>query len=186
MGKREAYLKILRKFTVSQKSAMTELEDALRRNDRATAVRIAHTLKGLAGNIGAEGLQEKAAALERVIGQNVPRKTVQTAVNETRSMLSFLIHELERALPAQAAAAMPAGPVSSAGELRGVLTTLRPMVLSRKPKKCAAALSEYRRCVWPEPLRENAAALETKVLKYQYQEALAILDSLMQALEGTL
>ena len=186
LGKKEAYYKILRKFASAQKRAVTEIEEALEKDDRTTAVRIAHTLKGLAGNIGAGSLQEKAAALERVLEENVPEKTLRTAMNETRSMLSFLTHELERVLPPEPEAAVPAGPETAPEKLRAVLEALRPGIVSRKPKKCADALCEYRQCVWPEPLRENAAALYRAVTKYKYKEALGLLDALMKALEGKL
>lgn len=186
LGKKDAYYKILRKFAAAQKDTITEIEEALGKRDRITAVRIAHTLKGLAGNIGAESLQEKAAALERMIRENVPDKTLQTAVTETRSMLSFLIHELERVLPPETAAAAPAGPQSAPEALRAALDALMPGMESRKPKKCAAALESFRLCVWPEALRDQAAALDTMVSKYKYTEALDILASLRQALEGDL
>jgi HPt (histidine-containing phosphotransfer) domain-containing protein len=43
------------------------IQDALAANDRATAERLAHTLKGVAASVGAAYLAETASLLERAI-----------------------------------------------------------------------------------------------------------------------
>ncbi|MCB1734830.1 MAG: response regulator [Gammaproteobacteria bacterium] len=60
-GNSTLYLKILRKFMDSQADACARIRQAV---DAETAQREAHTLKGLAGNIGATALQEVAAEVE--------------------------------------------------------------------------------------------------------------------------
>jgi len=184
LGKKDVYIRILRKFAMAQRNAITEIETALTEGDRETAERIAHTLKGLSGNIGAESLQEKAAALERVIKENVPEKTLKIAMNETRSMLSFLVNEMEKALPKETAEPVSAGPATEREILKRILLELSPHIQSRKPKKCAEVMNEYRKLVWPDQLKEDAAVLGRMVSKYQYREALEKLNALVQALEG--
>ena len=184
LGKKDAYIKILRKFSVTQKNAITDIEDALDKKDIITAKRIAHTLKALAGNIGAESLAEKAAALELIIKERLPKKALQTALNETRSMLCFLINELERTLPPEPAANSPSGPETASEQLKAVLLELKPYIQSRKPKRCAEMMEKLRKMVWPERLRADAVSLDTLISKYQYREAMDILDSLTHSLEG--
>ncbi|MDX5297709.1 MAG: PAS domain S-box protein [Gammaproteobacteria bacterium] len=58
------YAKLLQRFAEQQADAMQRLHAALESNDQAQAVRIAHTLKGLAGSLGATTLQTAAAQLE--------------------------------------------------------------------------------------------------------------------------
>ena len=53
-GKSELYRKILKKFSESQSDFFKELQIYLDNGDRESAVRLAHTLKGLAGNVGAK------------------------------------------------------------------------------------------------------------------------------------
>ena len=60
-------MKILRQFAEEQSRALDQVADALSKEDHALAERLAHTLKGVAGNIGAGGVQSAASALERVI-----------------------------------------------------------------------------------------------------------------------
>ena len=66
-GNRKLYVKILRQFAEEQGRAPDQVADALAKEDHALAERLAHTLKGVAGNIGAGGVQSAASALERVI-----------------------------------------------------------------------------------------------------------------------
>lgn len=68
-GREKMYLRVLRRFLDTQSDACTRLSDALARrgvtsNDHAEAVRLAHSLKGLAATLGFSAVQEKAAALE--------------------------------------------------------------------------------------------------------------------------
>jgi CheY-like chemotaxis protein len=64
---RALYLKILTKFREGQSHAIDEIQLALQKEEREEAKRIVHTLKGLAGSIGAEELQRSALALEKAI-----------------------------------------------------------------------------------------------------------------------
>ena len=52
-GNRKLYVKILRQFAEQQGPALDQVADALATGDHALAERLAHTLKGVAGNIGA-------------------------------------------------------------------------------------------------------------------------------------
>lgn len=64
LGKRTLYLSLLRKFVAGQRDFAVQFEQAIANGDAGTAERIAHTLKGVSGNIGATGLQTLAGDLE--------------------------------------------------------------------------------------------------------------------------
>ena len=63
-GKVATYLKLLLKFAERQPADMASLQSALAEGDLATAKRIAHTLKGLAGTLGAVMLQAHSIRLD--------------------------------------------------------------------------------------------------------------------------
>ena len=67
-GNVDMYQRLLTRFREDQADAVTRMRAALSESDRNTARRHAHTLKGLAGNIGADTLMQKAAAAERALG----------------------------------------------------------------------------------------------------------------------
>src|SRR5262249_8440477 len=65
-GNRKLYVKLLRQFVEQQGPAVTQIAEAQAKGDVALAERLAHTLKGVAGNIGAKPVQVAAGALEKV------------------------------------------------------------------------------------------------------------------------
>jgi len=69
MGNEKLYRKLLGKFLESNKGVVAEIKEALKKEDMETAARLAHTVKGVAGNLGADELFPVAADLEKAIKQ---------------------------------------------------------------------------------------------------------------------
>ncbi|MBU1425956.1 MAG: response regulator [Gammaproteobacteria bacterium] len=61
------YYSLLEKFRLNQQNVVSGIRESLASNDRQTAERLAHTLKGIAGTLGAESLQSLAEQLENKI-----------------------------------------------------------------------------------------------------------------------
>jgi two-component system sensor histidine kinase/response regulator len=78
-GNHGLYRKLLEKYVEGQAEAPAALRAALAAGDRGTAERIAHTVKGVSGNIGAEAPQQAAAALEQAIREGSETGTQLTA-----------------------------------------------------------------------------------------------------------
>src|SRR6185436_15574135 len=68
-GNRALYVKLLRQFVEQQGEAPARIADALGAGDRATAERLAHTVKGVAGNLGARAVHASAGVLEGAIAK---------------------------------------------------------------------------------------------------------------------
>ncbi len=66
-GKRERYESILRKFAGRQSETIPLIRAMLAEGDTVTAEREAHSLKGSAATLGADGLAAAAANLETAI-----------------------------------------------------------------------------------------------------------------------
>ncbi len=79
-GNRDLYLRLLRRFAEGQAGAARRVRQALLAGDRATAEREAHTVKGVAANLGLAGLSDLAAALEHA---------VRGAAGEERALAAF-------------------------------------------------------------------------------------------------
>ena len=94
LGKLPAYLKMLRTFLRDQAGLAPRLHAALAAGDRAALKAELHTLRGVAGNIGAQQVQALAAQLEQALPH-------EAALGER---LALLEAELERVLAALAAA----------------------------------------------------------------------------------
>ena len=66
MGKTTLYRELLQKFIASQGNAHAEVRTAVATDDWTLAERVAHTMKGVAGNIGADEISERAAELQAI------------------------------------------------------------------------------------------------------------------------
>ncbi|GAA5315857.1 MAG: virulence factors two-component system sensor histidine kinase BvgS [Candidatus Pelagadaptatus aseana] len=66
MDNKPLYLKLLTKFRDRQQGFVDDFQEAMNGNDWEAATRMAHTLKGVAANIGAESLSRASAELESV------------------------------------------------------------------------------------------------------------------------
>ena len=66
-GNRKLYRDLLTQYIAGQADAPARIQAALATGDRATAERLAHTLKGVSGNIGATVIERLAADLEQAL-----------------------------------------------------------------------------------------------------------------------
>ena len=103
MGKELSYLKMLRKFISGQRDTLRHTREALAQGDWSTAERMAHTLRGVAGNIGASRVQADAAALEASLNQQPVLSSVAPLIDRTEASLAELITLLQQHLPRAAA-----------------------------------------------------------------------------------
>ena len=102
MGRQPLYLVLLRKFAGSQAQAVRDIRAALDAGDIALAERIAHTLKGVAGSIGATELAHDASALESAIHAKATRDKINAALIPTGLRLDTLVAGLTEKLSAAA------------------------------------------------------------------------------------
>ena len=108
LGKPARYIAVLRGFVKSQSGVAREIQEALARDDAATAERLAHTLKGLAATIGARDLAYHAGHLEQRLQQDASgqRGAISPDLLETlQSALEAQITAIARALPEPVATA---------------------------------------------------------------------------------
>jgi len=103
LGRKTLYLSMLRKFVAGQKSVVAEILKALEENLPDSAERLAHTLKGVSGTIGATGLQQLAASLEVVIKERSPRAEIDAHLDKLKMVLEDFITQLEQQLPEEGA-----------------------------------------------------------------------------------
>lgn len=93
------YLEVLRTFADKQAGAGALIEKALTDGDLMLAERTAHSIKGNADIIGAAGLGEAAALLERSIRHNDHLDLVRTTLARFSHELEMLVQTLIREVP---------------------------------------------------------------------------------------
>jgi two-component system sensor histidine kinase/response regulator len=92
-GNEKLYARLLCKFREGQEKAAQKIRAALHSGDRETAGRLAHTVKGVSGNLGAEGLYRAAAELEKAIKEG--KENVDPVVAEFSSRLKRVMEGIE-------------------------------------------------------------------------------------------
>jgi two-component system, sensor histidine kinase and response regulator len=102
LGKQGLYLAMLRRYVAGQKDVCAQIHEALGMGDMPTAERLAHTTKGVSGNIGATAIQNLAGALEQSLREYQPPVDVQRRLLDLERPLAMLIEALEEQLAVEA------------------------------------------------------------------------------------
>jgi two-component system, sensor histidine kinase and response regulator len=133
LDKKPLYISILRKFAAGQKHTPEQIQAALNAGDWDGAERMAHTLHGLAGSIGATELQSEASQLETGIKNRQPRERLNEMLSASARKLGAIIAGLEAKLapefdgPATMAAIDPQ-------RLKQVCATLAALLADNNPE----------------------------------------------------
>jgi signal transduction histidine kinase/DNA-binding response OmpR family regulator len=137
VGNRKLYIDLLRRYREGQGDAVDRIREALAAGDLRLAGRLAHTLKGVSGNIGAAGVQAIAGEAEAAIGHGPGPGPAEAAIGAggagavTEEMLERLSGALGAVIagissvlasPEAAAADAPAWNGDGIGEIVAKLT----------------------------------------------------------------
>jgi two-component system, sensor histidine kinase and response regulator len=181
-GNQKLYLKLLRQFAEQQGPVVGQVTDALARGDTALAERLAHTLKGVAGNIGAKPVQLAAGDLEKLIRGQANADEVKSASEKVSAALDPLLARLQAALasasppPAAApAAAPPVHPAQSreaAAQLTKLLAEFDPGAADFIETSQAALHPLFEGGTWTQ--------FEKSVQNYSFAEAQAQLEQALK------
>jgi PAS domain S-box-containing protein len=108
-GNKKLYLKLLRQFSKTEIDAAQRIASALAENDRSRAERLAHSVKGAAGNLGASAVQNAAANLEKAIASSASDAEIEVWRASLEDCLGSLIRGLEPVRAASDRKIAPAG-----------------------------------------------------------------------------
>jgi PAS domain S-box-containing protein len=179
-GNRKLYLSLLRQFLDGQADAADRIGDSLARADRPVAERLAHTVKGVAGNLAAGPVQAAAGALEKAIRDGADAGVLETLRTQLGHALARLSEALQPWLGA-AAPPVPATPATIAPHVEPA--ALKPVVArwARLLEECDAKTSDNLdverdelRALLGDP---GFAVFSKLVTSYDFEGALAALRS---------
>ncbi len=94
------YYSLLDKFRVNQLHVVSSIREALASNDGQTAERLAHTLKGIAGTLGAESLQKLAEQLETNIKKEL-FSDLESLLTQVDDGIADLISRIDQVIKAR-------------------------------------------------------------------------------------
>ncbi len=178
-GNQKLYLKLLRQFASQQANAVPDINAALAAHDGATATRLAHTLKGVAGSLGARSVEAAAGAVEKLLRDGAPASEVELGLKQVSRVLDPLFAQLQKALaasvPAEAAAAgvAPAQTRAAAAQLAKLLADFDTSAVVFTEENEASLRPAFDAVTWAQFLRQTQ--------EFAFADARALLD---QAIAG--
>ena len=95
-GNRRLYRDLLAQFAAKQGDAAAQISTAVESGDLKLAERIAHTVKGVAGNLGITEVQSVAQKLEKALRDG--EGTVSSLLAEFAGVMSTQVQAIEKAL----------------------------------------------------------------------------------------
>ena len=98
LGNPAAYARVMGLFVDGHGHDAIELANALAAGDLAALMVRAHTLKGVAGNVGADAVSAAAGALQSAVHRRADRGTVDACCNALIAELTTLIEGIRAAL----------------------------------------------------------------------------------------
>jgi len=109
-GKQHLYLRLLTRFATGYGNTVALLRDQLAQGQYEEAKRLAHTLRGLAGSMGATQVSEVAAELEATlpIAGETPTDHCLSVLAELDRVLQPLLTDLAKLASLNAAASIAA------------------------------------------------------------------------------
>jgi two-component system sensor histidine kinase/response regulator len=179
-GNNRLYVKLLRQFTSEQADAVEQVRAALATGDVESATRLAHTLKGVAGNIGAGGLQVAAAAVETMLRNGSPADATSQALAQLSTVLDPFLGQLRAALETGTKAAATAPAVAAtqtravAVQLTKLFTDFDTSAVTFVEENQASLRPAFDAATWEKFLR--------KIQEFAFADAQALLDQMLARL----
>jgi two-component system sensor histidine kinase/response regulator len=172
LGRREAYVDLLRRFAIGHAEVVRDIRTALADGRRADAERTAHTLKGVAGSIGARQLSRAAGDVEAALRRGAPPAEVEPLLDPAEQTLGDLITALLRTLP-PASEATPAVTSVEPEALAAAVARL-DQLLSRDAVEAVDAF-EAAGPILAAAFGERARQIGKLVRSYRFEDALTAL-----------
>jgi two-component system sensor histidine kinase/response regulator len=184
LGKADRYAAMLRGFVADQGDADSQIATAVAANDTALAERLAHTLKGLAGNIGATLVRDQAEALEQLLRKHQIDEamqlmpSLQAALRAQIDAIGLALPPLPNHTPATAARAEP-----DQALLKNVLDRLGDLLRDDDPGASRLLLDHTEMLQLALP--KHFPALRDAVKAFALDEAYVVLQQSLATLNTT-
>jgi len=172
-----SYLRLLQRFAMDHGDDAGRLAEALQSDDPDTAQRLAHTLKGVAGTLGARRLEAAAGTVELALRDGRRDSARTLLLDDLRTALHALL-DFIRGLPSLE----PEKPEieADAGRARAVLAELEPLLAA--DDIAVGELFEAQRGLLAATLGDDMRALAIAIERFDFPAALAQVRTLQQQL----
>jgi HPt (histidine-containing phosphotransfer) domain-containing protein len=182
-GNTKLMRKLIDRFGQTQSDAIARIQSAIDQEDMDTATREAHTLKGLAGNIGATQLLAQAGAVEGLL-RHGPLDGLPAALLAMEQELNIVIGHIADAM----------GPSTGGTDTNVTTLVVDRTELASDLRELSALLADddSRAAKLADSIAEKlralgqgliSAQLQKRIARYEFEEALDALKEAASALD---
>ncbi len=181
-GNIKLYISLLNSLRTDYMDAPEKLISLLEAGAVEDAERLAHTVKGIAGNLGHNELQHVACEVEYGIRDQVEDMSGRlSAFSAVLAMALDALKPLAQKKEPQKRPAVPDDQVDISA-LRDVLEGMLPFVQSRKIMECRERMSSLKALPWPSGISSKLEDLNRYLGKYKFKESVEIIESLLKTM----
>ena len=176
-GNKRLYRDLLAQFAVKQECAAVSIRQAIASGDRSKAERLAHSLKGAAGNLGMNEIFQTAGKLEAAI--RASQTGIEDLIEELSSLMDRHIRAMRAALsasPVDGGKRFDARPVDR-GEVLAAIARLRER-LEKNAADAPRAFTDMAEILQRTVAAWRLDALGAAVKAFDFGAALAKLDEI--------
>ena len=173
-GNRVLYIRLLRRYAMDHADDLVRVRRSLAAGDLPEARRLAHSLKSVSGSLGAVEVERLAAALEAAITDHEAPARIEALVAAVAGELDALSRGILAVLTE--AVAPERAPEVDEVAVRQALAELEPLLAASNLR--ANRVFAAQRALLEAAFGPLAVALEQRIERFEYPEALDILSSL--------
>jgi HPt (histidine-containing phosphotransfer) domain-containing protein len=179
-GNRRLYRDLLDQFAARQADVAVQILAALERGDRELATRLAHTVKGVAGNLGIVNVHTAAEKVEKAIRDADP--SVPVLLKQFASLIAPQVQAIVEGLRGTVPAT-PDGDTQAPFDPEAASAALAKLraLLEASDADAEEAFSKVRAAVGGQVEGAQIAALGASISEFDFEGALAKLDEIATA-----
>nr|WP_320191358.1 ATP-binding protein [uncultured Desulfobacter sp.] len=178
---RQFYRNLLFKFNRDYTDAPQKIQELIDREDFPEARRLAHSVKGLAGSLGASPLQKAAQVLERGLREDKPLKDALAHFSDQMQKIQQGLDGVD-IRPENDPLPESSGELSSRDQLVEAMELLIAKIQTAEPKPMKTAMKEVKFLGWPDSLKAELNALDEQINRYRFKDALGTAGKIVEKL----
>ncbi|MBF0526612.1 MAG: response regulator [Deltaproteobacteria bacterium] len=188
-GNKVLYRRLLIKFYHHNSRVDVQIKHALENSDIELAQRLAHSVKGVAGNIGAKDLHTAARDLEQAIRYGYIEETHKLLDTFTQAMGPVMdsIKGMDQGEDVEVACVLPDGP-AAAVDITRVAPIMSQLVeyLNEDDASAEDCFNDLKSLLKSSSYAEKISEIEELITSYDFERALVLVTDMAELLDITL
>ena len=180
-GNQKLYRNLLEQFAAKQADAAAQIRAALEGGDAAVAGRIAHTVKGVAGNLGIAEVQAAAEKVERAIREK--SSLPGNLQGELEAALQRAVQAIEQAFPAAPPAAIESPQPFDPERASAAIAKLKALI-EANDGEAVDAFPELEQALAENADRSHLDGLRDALGDFDFEKAASLLAEISEPLSS--